>query len=289
MPIQVSHEGNPPETPASLTVSGTLDGTVTLAIQFTPVDPESEDGVPRPEPPPPGIGGVGGDEVEITCAEVFAWDRTRGNGNAIQWSAAPCHTSSGDITRSFDVEAEVTISPSLLCYGIMNVIIPGSSTPEDYSIAMTFRELLSGAPIAGIAICSEATSADDVTCIALLTNWLEGTTGLYRFTGTSLNSLNNATVLSVSSYTPSVGDYYFLSSIQDPFENTLSARIYAEGDFGGTALWEDVRTLELTNNSKFGFVAVGGPTGSVRFGHTDNQECHSDVTVFGYNDEDTSS
>lgn len=275
----IAHEGNPRITDA-LVVSGTLDGTATLLIQFPPQLAD------RPLPPSPP---VENSKESISCHQVFSWTRP---ADPVQWVTTLETYSPTLHYKAKDRIADVTIHQSTACYGILTSLIPGIAAPESISFACSFKELVSGTPVSGI--CFLATHANgalpnNVTCLALVVNWATGVTGLYRFVNADLGSLNNATLLYSAAYTPAVGDYFFLASVQDSFENTITASIYAEGDYGGTLLWGTSLTLVVSNNARAGLIAIGGPEGTARFGASTSDTPTSSITLFGDNDEDTSS
>src|SRR3990167_5141410 len=131
----IAHEGNPRVTDA-LVVSGTLDGTVTLLIQYPPQTEE--------RPLPPGPESDPAISLHETCGNVFSWLR---DGDPISLTN---NVGSGDNFITFDIETQITINPSWDCYGFMFRAIPGeTTTPEFIRYRSSFLSLVSGNPYCG--------------------------------------------------------------------------------------------------------------------------------------------
>lgn len=277
--MALAHEGNPKED--SITIkAGEVTSTATLSIPLP-----AGGGISTVPPEPlPDTGDVS------TCDTVFTWGP---NYLAFTWNGHAYNSVTGDKTRSFDTTSIIQIATTPTCYGITRAAIPSTVTiPDSYSFAISFRGLVSGTPIAGPCFLSAADSiATNATCHAIVVDWSTGFTSFVKFEGASLSSLTNATIIYSAAFLPTDGDYFFLASTQDEFENTVSAKIYAEGDFGGTEKWGLDSTEVVTNICDAGLVAIGGvgSNGTCLFGHSVDDTFHSSVTMFAYSDADTSS
>ena len=235
-------------------------------------------------PPPPEED----DGESSSCDTVFTWAPNR---LAFTWDGHPYNSVNGDVTRSFDTSSVITITTDAGCYGILRAAVPGALNPESFSFAISFVDLVYGTPVAGPCFISSPSSTYvNATCFAIVVDWATGNTTLAKWENAALSSLNTATIIYQAAFLPTNGDYFYLASVQDPFENTLTAKIYAEGDFGGTVKWGSDFSHVITNVSDAGLVAIGGQgsNGRCQFGHSTNTAFHSDVTMFGYNDLDTS-
>lgn len=275
----LAHEGNPKETDDLVITGGSVLSTAQLDIDFSFFGSDGQELVPDVAEPSER-------SHASTCSEVFTWAP---NVEPMTWSASPCNSSTGDIVRSFDTASVIGIKQSPNCYGIMSHNFPGVAVPELMSFSSTFIGLDSGAPACGTClIAHEADSTEDVTCLAIIVDWGTGITYFVQFDGQDIRDVNNGTILYQATYTPSVGDYFYMASTQDSFENTVTAKIYSQNQFAGTVRWGTDMTLTIANLNRAGFIAVGHLTsGKAFFGRSANQACYGSVTMFTYNEAST--
>lgn len=270
----LAHEGNPKEDEISIS-GGSVLSTAQLDIDFqffgggVPNVPNVED--------PSSLSRV------QSCPDVFSWIPYN---NAMFWTDQ-CLSSGGDIFRSFDTQSIITIHQTPTCYGILSQTFPGVAAPQSMSFASTLLSLDSGLPVCGVVLAASIpNSVEVVSCLAVISDWNAGITYLVLFTGDDIKNVTNGSILYSASYTPSIGDYYFIASIQEPGETTVTGKIYSANGYPTSQVWGADITQVMTNLNRAGYIALGHQTsGQASFGRSVNGSCSNDsITMFAYSD-----
>lgn len=217
--------------------------------------------------------------VSESCQNIISWTGSA-NGFSFQDS---CGQSTGWLGNDpphyilYDPNIVVTMQPTSTCYGVMYASATAhSTTPDITEIVCSFRELISGNPIAGICTAIQPNSTyNNFTGVTLIYDFDTSTVYLQRWTNGDLSNISNGTTLSSSVVSIVSGDIFYMQLWAGAF-NEIFAGIYNE-NFANPSKWDTTVSLSGTTiYNTFGVLCLGNASGSVRFGSSGQGGCTGD-------------
>jgi hypothetical protein len=299
----LAHEGNPKEDDITIT-GGSVLSTAQLDIDFQFFGVPN---VPSDEESSPTI-------MSSSCGLAFRWrgaiddDSFTGRAEGREWvylSDAPCLGTNGVRTKLADTQMRLRIHSSPACYGALwQKMDPVAYAVESSNWAscsvidwyVGFNGIISGTPRCGPCVwVKDSTKAEIAYLYAMVFDGDAGNIKLCSWAGTSLGSLDNATIHGTINVAPSIGNIFWITISQrpdSPGSNYVSMDLRT-ADFGTSLgyaefLFEDSTQqaiFEHTNvrHSKcgMGFVSIGGTTaGEAEWVHSADMSCWNGIVPF---------